>query len=430
MAYTVDRVVVCDAYQEPERHYRLLPGGRSELVDGRRPSMRFLASAKDAKSGIAGVVGREAALFDDLGAADEERNEFVNDLRGEVRSWREAGYPGTAVVTRRLLEWWFERDEERRAVGKRLFFCQQEAVETLIHLYEVQRRHRMPGTGDLLRYALKLATGAGKTVVMATIVVWSTLHKRKVSGSSLSANFLVLVPNLTVRDRVSGAPRGDGLDPAGERNLYDEFEMVPPEYRHEFQPNVLVRNWQAVPLDAKRDDWIGEGEVPVEDGRFVPQSVLRAMRRRARQDPNAPIRRLLKGWRDLVVFNDEAHHVYGEKRTKKGEEPAYIRWSHILDRITKSARRSSRRAGSKRPASEGLTSACSSVAPWDDRWNRRFGTGTTSCSAQSPREHARAGSCWSSTEVRPIRILAGRSPLSATGRRNGGCPTVGGGMPG
>ena len=338
MAYIVDRVVVCDAYQEPERHYRILPGGRSELIDSRRPSMRFLASAKDAKSGIAGVVGREAALFDDLGAAGEERNEFVNDLRGEIRSWREAGYPGTAVVTRRLLEWWFERDEERRAVGKRLFFCQQEAVETLIHLYEVQRRHRMPGTGALLRYALKLATGAGKTVVMAAVVVWSTLHKRKVSGSSLSANFLVLVPNLTVRDRVSGAPRGDGLDPAGERNLYDEFEMVPPEYRNEFQPNVLVRNWQAVPLDAKRDDWIGEGEVPVEDGRFVPQSVLRAMRRRARQDPNAPIRRLLKGWRDLVVFNDEAHHVYGEKRTKRGEEPAYIRWSHILDRITKSAR--------------------------------------------------------------------------------------------
>lgn len=338
MAYIVDRVVVCDAYQEPERHYRILPGARSELVDGRRPSMRFLASAKDAKSGIAGVVGREAALFDDLGTAGEERNEFVNDLRDEVRSWREVGYPGTAVVTRRLLEWWFERDEERRTVGKRLFFCQQEAIETLIHLYEVQRRRRMPETGDLLRYALKLATGAGKTVVMAGVVVWSTLHKRKVSGSSLSANFLVLVPNLTVRDRVSGAPRGDGLDPAGERNLYDEFEMVPPEYRDEFQPNVLVRNWQAVPLDAKRDDWIGEGDAPVEDGRFVPQSVLRAMRRRARQDPNAPIRRLLKGWRDLVVFNDEAHHVYGEKRTKRGEEPAYIRWSHILDRITKSAR--------------------------------------------------------------------------------------------
>jgi type III restriction enzyme len=62
------------------------------------------------------------------------------------------------------------------------------------------------------------------------------------------------------------------------------------------------------------------------------------MRRRARQDPNAPIRRLLGGWRNLVVINDEAHHVYGEKRTKKGEDPGYIKWSRILERISKAAR--------------------------------------------------------------------------------------------
>ena len=173
---------------------------------------------------------------------------------------------------------------------------------------------------------------------MATGVVWSTLHKRKVSGSSRSANFLVLVPNLTVRDRVSGAPRGDGLDPAGERNLYDEFERPRRSTGTSSIPTCWSGTGRAVPVDAKGDDWIGEGDAPVEEGRFVPRSVLRAMRPRARQDPNAPIRRLLKGWRDVVVFNDEAHHVYGEKRTKRGEEPAYIRWSHILDRITKSAR--------------------------------------------------------------------------------------------
>jgi len=338
MAYVVDRVVICDAYQEPAKHYQLLAGGRSKLAEGRRPSMRFLASAKDVKGGIAGVVGKEAGLFDDLSASAAEENDFVNQLRDEVRAWREAGYPGTAIVTRRLLEWWFERDEERRATAKRFFFCQQEAVETVIYLYEVQNRRRMPETGDLLRYALKLATGTGKTVVMALFVTWATLHKRKVSGSSLSANFLVLVPNLTVRDRVSGQPRGDGLDPAGEHNLYDAFEMVPPEYRDEFHPNVLVRNWQGIPLEAKREDWIGEGDVPLEEGRFIPQSVLRAMRRRAKQDPNAPIRRLLGGWRDLVVINDEAHHVYGEKRARKGEDPDYIKWSRILERVSKAAR--------------------------------------------------------------------------------------------
>ncbi len=338
MAYIVDRVVICDAFHEPDAHYELMSGGRSKRVSTRRPSMRFLASAKDVKGGIAGVVGKEAQLFDDLSASAAEKNEVVNQLRDEVRGWREAGWPGTAAVSRRLLEWWFERGEERRAVAKRFFFCQQEAVETVIYLFEVQNRRRMPETGDLLRYALKLATGTGKTVVMALVVAWATLHKRKVSGSALSANFLVLVPNLTVRDRVSGHPRGDGLDPAGEHNLYDAFEIVPPEYREEFHPNVLVRNWQGIPLENKREDWIAEGEVPLEDGRFVPQAVLRAMQRRARQDPSAPIRRLLGGWRDLVVINDEAHHVYGEKRGRKGEDAEHIKWSKILDRIGKAAR--------------------------------------------------------------------------------------------
>jgi type III restriction enzyme len=300
--------------------------------------MRFLASAKDVKGGIGGVVGKEAQLFDDLSASAGELNTFVNQLRDDVRAWREAGWPGTAVVTRRLLEWWFERDEERGAVAKRFFFCQQEAVETVIYLYEVQNRRKMAETGVLLRYALKLATGTGKTVVMALFVTWATLHKRKVSGSSLSTNFLVLVPNLTVRSRVQGVPRGDGLDPSGEQNLYGAFEMVPPEYREEFQPNVLVRNWQNISLEPKREDWIGEGDVPLEEGRFVPQAVLRAMQRRAKQDANAPIRRLLGGWRDLVVINDEAHHVYGEKKGKKGDESEHIKWSKILDRIGKAAR--------------------------------------------------------------------------------------------
>src|SRR6266446_3248605 len=291
MAYIVDRVVICDAFREPDKHYQLLSGGKSKLAQGRRPSVRFLASARDVQGGIAGVVGREAGLFEDMLASSEQKNDFVIQLRDEVRAWREAGYPGTAVVTRRLLEWWFERDEERRAIGRRFFFCQQEAIETVIYFYEVQKRRRMPETGDLVRYALKLATGTGKTVVMALLVTWSTLHKRKVSGSTLSSNFIVVVPNLTVRDRVSGVPRGDGLEPGGEHNLYKEFDTVPPEYLEEFQPNIMVKNWQSIPLEAKRDDWIGE-EV-LEEGRFVPAAVLRAMRRRAQQDPNAVVRRML-----------------------------------------------------------------------------------------------------------------------------------------
>ena len=105
MAYIVDHVVICDAYREPDAHYQLLAGGKSKRVEGRRPSMRFLASARDMRGGIAGVVGRQASLFEDMLASDEQLNDAVNGLREDVREWREAGYPGTAVVTRRLLEW-------------------------------------------------------------------------------------------------------------------------------------------------------------------------------------------------------------------------------------------------------------------------------------------------------------------------------------
>ena len=340
--YVVDRVVICDAFREPERHYELLPGGRSRLKEGRRPSLRFRASARQVKGGVAGVVGKEASLFADMLAAEEQRNAFVNELRDEVRIWREGGWQGTAIVTGTLLDWWFARDEERTAQHQRMFFCQQEAIETVIYLYEVRGRHRMPETGELLRYALKLATGTGKTLVMAMLVTWSTLHRKRVSGSSLSTNFLVLVPNLTVRDRVrgidhrTGLPTGAGLDPASPENLYDEYDLVPAAYRSEFRPNVIVRNWHAIPLAEERDDWVNEDDI-VGEGRFVPASVLAALQRRRGRDPSAPIRRFLQGWRDLVVINDEAHHVYGEKRAPRGEEPSFIRWSRIIHEIAASA---------------------------------------------------------------------------------------------
>src|ERR1700688_2648271 len=85
-----------------------------------------------------------------------------------------------------------------------------------------------------------------------------------------------------------------------------------------------------------RDDWLPEDVA--EEGRFIPASVLRAMRRRAQQDPNSGLRRLLKGWRECLVFNDEAHHVYGEKRARAGEEPDSIKWSRILQRVSEVAR--------------------------------------------------------------------------------------------
>jgi type III restriction enzyme len=308
------------------------------LVESRRPSIRFLASAKEPRRGLTGIVGKQSSLIHDMGVTEEHRNEFVNNLRDEVRRWREdsPSYKGTSNVTRRLLEWWFERDEERKAQRKRFFFCQQEAIESVIYLYEANNKQKMPETGDLLRYALKMATGTGKTLVMALLITWATLHKAKVSDSTLSSNFLVIVPNITVRDRVSGFPRGDGLDRTGAANLYEMFDTVPPEYLDSFNPNVTVKNWQAMVNEPQRDDWIPDEFQ--EEGRFVPASVFLALQRRRRNTRQDDVRHIIGSSRDLVIINDEAHHVYGEKRVSKGEDPEYIKWNLTLQRISKAAK--------------------------------------------------------------------------------------------
>src|ERR1700737_1083139 len=130
--YVVDRVVICDAYREPDRHYELVPGSRSHLKAGRRPSLRYRASARQVKGGVAGVVGKEAGLFEDMLAAEGPLHDFVNGLRDEIGAWRSGGWRGTAIVTGKLLDWWFTRQDERRATHQRFFFCQQEAIEALI----------------------------------------------------------------------------------------------------------------------------------------------------------------------------------------------------------------------------------------------------------------------------------------------------------
>src|SRR3989442_13568540 len=111
MAYFVARVVICEAFPEPGNHYQLLSGGRSQLVNGRRPSMRFVVSASATRGGIGNIVGAEATFFEDL-SSSTEKNDFVNQLRDEIREWRGHGYLGTDLVTRRCVGWCFERYDE------------------------------------------------------------------------------------------------------------------------------------------------------------------------------------------------------------------------------------------------------------------------------------------------------------------------------
>ena len=195
-------------------------------------------------------------------------------VRDEVDTWRDGGYPGASQVTRRLFEYWFEEDHEITGFDApfRYYFCQREAIETLAWLVEIscqrdakvlvetyatvtqrdlvsrsiefqttmdgrrQLRRYVPeleGEGvqdlppeNLLRLAFKMATGSGKTWVMAMAIVWSRLHKQHVSTSQLSTNFVVVAPNVIVYQRLE-------RDFSDNRIFY-QLPLIPPEWKGGF----------------------------------------------------------------------------------------------------------------------------------------------------------------------------------------------------
>ena len=280
-------------------------------------------------------------------------------IRDEVDGWRDGGYQGASEVTRRLFEYWFEEDHEISGfdVPFRYYFCQREAIETLAWLVEIggerdakviiekyatitqrdliskniefqttmeerrQIRRYVPeleaeGVQDLppknlLRLAFKMATGSGKTWVMAMVIVWSRLHKQHVSSSELSTNFLVVAPNVIVYQRLE-------RDFADNR-LFHQLPLVPPEWKGEFSQRVILRGDAAEPapsgnlfltniqqLYASRDEeWTADNAVEALLGRKPAQDLASSGQRSMLER--------IKSLKDLVVLNDEAHHVHNEE---------------------------------------------------------------------------------------------------------------------
>ncbi len=219
---------------------------------------------------------------------------IVNDLRGRVRQWRADGYPDARKTTLELFAHWFDAD--RQLTNIRPFFCQQEAVETIAFLVEAAEDRKVgigiPSAGEAYpRWATKMATGSGKTMVMALLTAWSGLNRLTGGDGALFTNqVLVVCPNLTVRDRLSGA---GGLDPKHPESLYTQFDLIPPQYASLLgQIRVQVANWHQL--------------APKEDPK---RSVLR----RGRESDAAFCRRVLTDLGPtgrVLVLNDEAHHAY------------------------------------------------------------------------------------------------------------------------
>ena len=174
--------------------------------------------------------------------------DLVNRIRPLVKAWRQTNYPGVTGTTRRLLDHWYDGSQRK---NRCFFFCQLEAIETLIWLAEVADLKAegitIPGDGGpFSRWCTKLATGTGKTVVMAMLIAWQTLNKATdKTDDRFSKNFLVMAPGLTVKTRLSV------LVPDSPGNYYDEFCIVPSGSMIDQlrQGRVLVHNWHKLDWD-------------------------------------------------------------------------------------------------------------------------------------------------------------------------------------
>ena len=249
-------------YDEPSRHFEFDIDGITDVVaERRRPSSHFVPVPPSRKG------GRQLELTE-LTADQIRLNLLVNRIREHVTVWRHAGYSNVSPTTRRLLEHWADPERENRVL-----FCQREAAETAIYLAEVA-----PRTGDvwirndlaatnaayndgLNRVALKMATGSGKTVVMAMLIAWQVLNKAANATEQAvhSTRFLVVTPGLTIRDRLRV------LLPADPDNYYRLRDLVPADLRGGLgQAQIVITNYHAF---LPRREGRGTRRQPADEGR-------------------------------------------------------------------------------------------------------------------------------------------------------------------
>ena len=311
-------------YTRPDQYLEKLGAGDYAVRQGRRPSDMFL----------------------------------VNKLRAAVDKWRDEGYDGATEVSKRLMQFWFDEDHLLKDGSVfRYWWAQRESLETLIYLTEVRgfqdlepviaefgdipkhgmlempchietdmdghrrlRRYVSEVQKDasqdlpeknLLRCAFKMATGSGKTVVMAMAIVWSYFNARLGSGVRAYAdNFLIVAPNVIVFERLE--------KDFASKKIFHALPLIPPEWQAQWDMKVILRGESAQPAprgnlflvniqqiyESREDDWTPSHALDAILGRPPKQDL-------AAYQPSMLER--IKSLPNLMVLNDEAHHVHDDE---------------------------------------------------------------------------------------------------------------------
>ncbi len=305
----IENPVINSPFEEPKKHFRFTEEGiTNEIVESRRVSSYFVPIPRPKKKG-------KQLSFETEWTEDRiEENKFINQIRARVGLWRQGGYVGVTKTSARLLEYWTNPARE-----KKLFFCQIEALETAIYIAEVAnkygdswienelRRANEDSNPLLYRIALKMATGSGKTVVMAMLIAWQALNKfANQQDARFSDTFLIVTPGITIRDRLRV------LLPNDPQNYYHERDILLHDMMDELnKAKILITNFHAFKL-----------RETTSAGKLVKSILTKGESSPFTETPDQMVRRVcreLGNKKNIVVINDEAHHCY-RRKPDAGEE--------------------------------------------------------------------------------------------------------------
>ena len=313
---SIDQLIICNPHHSPSHHWAFDHNEQGfEKKVGRRRAGYMVGSASN------------------TGFGEYRELPLAQEIRNRVDAWRTSGYPGVTKVTRDLLDYWTQRNFGDDAL-RPFFFCQLEAVETLIWLTEAPAAEKVgieipTDGGDFVRWCTKMATGTGKTVVMSMLITWNILNKLKFKQDTrFSKNVLIIAPNLTVKSRLQV------LDPSNPENFYSQFNIIPPQYTNDLrQGKVRIVNWHMLA-------WMDQETL--DKNKHKIKSVDK--RKRIEISDRVYAKQVLDDMakaENFIVINDEAHHAWRvpaiskAKGLKKDQIEATI-WVSGLDRLHKS----------------------------------------------------------------------------------------------
>ena len=322
-----DHPILNSPYDCPTRHWELDEDGQptQKTLETRRPAKFITPIPKPKKR--KGAAKQDGFVFDDGAGLSTKEQQYdptsiINEVRGHVDSWRSLPNPNQWQVTpetARLLQHW--RHHKFNSI--RPFFCQVEAVETAIWLTEVAplSKHgkrvldhlalaNKDANPELMRLALKLATGAGKTTVMAMLIAWQTINAvRRPASKHFTRGFLICAPGLTIKDRLRV------LQPNDPNSYYKDRELVPGDMLDDVnRAKIVITNYHAFKMRERID--LSKGGRQLLQGRTgeEPKTLETEGQMLQRVMPD------LMGMKNILVINDEAHHCYREKPKDADEE--------------------------------------------------------------------------------------------------------------